>query len=304
MLAIIIPYYKLTFFEDTLASLATQTDKRFKVYIGDDASPENPTALIDKYRGKFDFKYHRFDENLGGVSLTKQWERCIELSGDEEWLMILGDDDVLGKNVVEEFYKTFLIAGNKVNLFRFNLRVIDEKNALLHVNEALQEIDSSYDLLEKIFLLKEIITMSEFVFTRKIYEQNNGIVAFPLAWFSDYATWLLYGKKTGIFNINNASVYWRLSKVNISSKSTDIKEIELKVTSLFLFNSFLKDNLNIDKEELNKYQFNYLLNQLNVIKFFSALRLILVVMIRLRKKDIIIVLYKYIGRKVSRKIFN
>ena len=47
MLAIIIPYYKLTFFEDTLESLANQTDKLFKVYIGDDASPENPTDLLE-----------------------------------------------------------------------------------------------------------------------------------------------------------------------------------------------------------------------------------------------------------------
>ena len=43
MLAIIIPYFKLLFFEETLQSLAIQTDKRFKVYIGDDASPEDPS---------------------------------------------------------------------------------------------------------------------------------------------------------------------------------------------------------------------------------------------------------------------
>jgi hypothetical protein len=44
MLAIIIPYYKLCFFEENLQSLAAQTDKRFKVYIGDDASPEKRDA--------------------------------------------------------------------------------------------------------------------------------------------------------------------------------------------------------------------------------------------------------------------
>jgi hypothetical protein len=35
MLAIIIPYYKLTFFLATLESLANQTDNRFTVYIGE-----------------------------------------------------------------------------------------------------------------------------------------------------------------------------------------------------------------------------------------------------------------------------
>ena len=105
MLAIIIPYYKLTYFEATLKSLANQNDKRFKVYIGDDASPEDCTTLLQKFEGQFDFIYHRFETNLGGISLTQQWERCIALSGDEEWLMILGDDDVLEANVVASFYE-------------------------------------------------------------------------------------------------------------------------------------------------------------------------------------------------------
>lgn len=38
MLAIVIPYYKYTFFEATLISLKNQTDKRFNVYVGNDAS--------------------------------------------------------------------------------------------------------------------------------------------------------------------------------------------------------------------------------------------------------------------------
>jgi len=38
MLAIVIPYYKRTFFEETLQSLAKQTDKRFVVYVGDDTN--------------------------------------------------------------------------------------------------------------------------------------------------------------------------------------------------------------------------------------------------------------------------
>jgi hypothetical protein len=36
MLTIIIAYFKFTFLEATLNSFANQTDKRFKVYTGDD----------------------------------------------------------------------------------------------------------------------------------------------------------------------------------------------------------------------------------------------------------------------------
>ncbi len=48
MLAIIIPYYKLTFFEETLQSLVNLTDERFKVYIGNDGIPEDPSYLFQK----------------------------------------------------------------------------------------------------------------------------------------------------------------------------------------------------------------------------------------------------------------
>ncbi len=55
MLAIIVPYYKYSFFESTLQSLAAQTNKNFKVYIGDDCSPENPADLLEKYKSRINF---------------------------------------------------------------------------------------------------------------------------------------------------------------------------------------------------------------------------------------------------------
>lgn len=58
MLAIVIPYYKLTFFDETLQSRVNQKDQRFKVYIGDDASPEDWTVLLEKYKAPF--YYHQF----------------------------------------------------------------------------------------------------------------------------------------------------------------------------------------------------------------------------------------------------
>ena len=129
MLAIIIPYYKLTFFDSTLVSLANQTDMRFNLYIGDDASPENPSILLEKYREKIDFVYHRFDSNLGSKSLVKQWERCIAISGKEEWIMILGDDDMLSENVVEAFYENLEEIKSVSNVVRFSTCKIDDKGA-------------------------------------------------------------------------------------------------------------------------------------------------------------------------------
>ena len=108
MLTIVIPYYKISFFETTLKSLSSQTNKNFKVVIGDDASPNNPLQLLEKYKDDFDFIYKRFDSNLGSMSLVNQWNRCLEINTLSQWTMILGDDDVLDPNVVQAFYDTIL----------------------------------------------------------------------------------------------------------------------------------------------------------------------------------------------------
>lgn len=47
-LAIIIPLFKRDFFEETLGALYNQTDKRFNLYIGNDASPANFDDILEK----------------------------------------------------------------------------------------------------------------------------------------------------------------------------------------------------------------------------------------------------------------
>ena len=59
ILAIVIPYYKINYFEETLKSLSNQTDKRFKVYIGNDASENDPIEIIEKYSVKLNLDYKK-----------------------------------------------------------------------------------------------------------------------------------------------------------------------------------------------------------------------------------------------------
>ncbi|SHG07016.1 Glycosyltransferase involved in cell wall bisynthesis [Flavobacterium segetis] len=238
MLAIIIPYYKLTFFEDTLKSLANQTDQRFNVYIGDDASIENPSNLLEKYIRKFNIVYKRFDSNLGGTSLTKQWERCIDLSRNEEWIMILGDDDVLGENVVESFYENLSeIIKEESNLVRFASQLIDGigeifSNVFLHPK--LETAKSSYWRKLK---RKTRSSLSEYIFKRNIYLQFK-FRQYPLAWNSDDMAWLMFSDFKDIYTINSTVVLVRQTHLSISGKKDNLKE---KNTSQLMF---LKDLMN------------------------------------------------------------
>lgn len=70
MLTIEIPFYKIDFFEDTLKSLANQTNKNFTVYIGNDASSENPINIFNKYKPRINLKYKKFEEFIAKYLLN------------------------------------------------------------------------------------------------------------------------------------------------------------------------------------------------------------------------------------------
>lgn len=221
MLALVIPYYKLFFFEETLQSLANQTDKRFKVYIGDDASLEDPVDLIEKYKGQFDFVYHRFDSNFGSTSLVKQWERCIARIESEKWIMILGDDDYLETNVVASWYKHYDEFYKKSNVIRFASKSVNMKlNGIISDSFTHPLWEKATDSYYRRFKGLTRSTLSEYVFSKESF-LNIGFRDFPLAWHSDDAAWLDFSNNKPIYTINESNVFVRFSERSISGNNED-----------------------------------------------------------------------------------
>lgn len=240
MLAIIIPYYKAIFFEQTLLSLANQKDKRFKVYIGDDSSPEDCKILLEKYKNKFDFDYHRFDSNLGGISLTKQWERCIALSINEEWIMILGDDDYLENNVVEFFHKYLESFQNKTNVVRFASKIFRQESNVfskLYTHPVWEKASDSYF---RKFQFLTMSSLSEYVFKRESYNQFK-FNDFPLAWYTDDMAWLEFSDNKEIYTINEAVVVFRFSNYNISGREDN--EVDKEYAKFVFYKKLIKTQL-------------------------------------------------------------
>lgn len=237
MLAIIIPYYKLAFFKETLDSLAAQTNQDFKVYIGDDASPENPIGLLKQYKGKFDFVYHRFETNLGGISLVKQWDRCIALSNNEEWIMILGDDDQLSHNCLIEFYNNLdQIRNTNVKLIRFATQVIKGLDLVLENIYTHPIIENVNDFFWRKLTGKTRSSMSEYVFKREMYN-NYFFNDFPLGWHSDDMAVFEFSNFSNIYSLNSAIVYIRVSEISISGNFENSK---IKYdTSIYFYKSLL-----------------------------------------------------------------
>ena len=246
MLGIVIPFYKLSFFEATLQSLANQTDKRFTVYLGDDASPEDCTMFLNQFKRQFDFVYHRFETNLGGTSLTQQWQRCIALTNKEEWLMILGDDDILSENVVEKFYHSVSKVNHKrLQVIRYSTIVIDdvgEKISNLFNHSLIEYPIDSY--LKKI-KHQTRSSLSEYIFTRNAYLKYN-FFDYPLAWHSDDRAWIEFSDNKPIYTINDSVIYIRVSDESITGRKD--KYVEKNCATLTFFRFLLNDN-NFTKDQ-------------------------------------------------------
>lgn len=216
MLAIVIPFFKITYFDQTLRSLSRQTNKNFNVYIGDDASALAPVNLIDKYKGELNIVYKRFEENVGKYALTIHWQRCIDLTKDEKWIMILGDDDYISENYIQEFYNNMeKIDRLDIKVVRFATRVVREPHGEMSKLFTHPEVETATDFFYKKFLDFGRGSLSEQIFRRDAFNKH-GFRDFPLGWGADNFAWLDFTEFGNIYTINNATAFFRISNYNIS----------------------------------------------------------------------------------------
>lgn len=217
-LAIVIPFFKLDYFEKTLESLANQTNKNFNLYIGDDFSPETPLKLLEKYKDKINYKYKRFDDNLGGQGkLVEQWNRCISLSINEEWIMILADDDYISTNFIESFYSNLHVAiEKKINLLRFKIRQVTFDDIYISDIEHLK-FKKGKEYLWEDQIHQSFISISENIFRRSVYNEL-GFRNYPLAWRVPFMMYLDFTKNGDVLGINDAFVAVRVSENQLTRR--------------------------------------------------------------------------------------
>lgn len=240
-LAIIIPAYKSFYLEQTLQSFAKQTNKKFTLYIGNDNSIDDIESIVLEFASVLNIQYHKFNENLGGTSLTKHWERCIELS-NEDWVWLFSDDDIVDEDCVEQFFKSL---DSTSQLYKFQTKIIDSKN-----NRILEKFDkinsftitiSSHEFISNRLSCNGFRSFAvEYVFSRKLYNRYK-IIDFPLAWASDDATWFRYSLESGKIKCINAYVNWRASNLNISSSRKNKETNKKKVEASFQYCKWLRD---------------------------------------------------------------
>ncbi|HSY18933.1 MAG TPA: glycosyltransferase family A protein [Candidatus Acidoferrales bacterium] len=215
-LVIIVPAYKTSFLRAALESIAAQTDKNFQTHVFDDHSPEPVEKVVQEFTGRLPMKFHRFEENLGGTSLVRHWERCVRLT-EEPWVWIFADDDVMEAGCVADFYAELKRTQSLHDLYRFDTVRIDGKGARISEGPRHPASESGADFLLARLTGERNVTLQESIFSRRAWESAGGLPDFPLGWHSDEAFTAALGVRQPLRAIPGARVHWRFSDINISS---------------------------------------------------------------------------------------
>jgi glycosyltransferase involved in cell wall biosynthesis len=217
-LAIVIPAWKRRHLHDALASIASQTDQRFRLYVCDDASPEDLREVLAQFAPAFGDRvvYHRFAANLGGKSLVGQWTRCIEMTR-EPWVWLFSDDDVMEPGCVAAFHAARHTTGERFDVYRFNSLIIDGEGRVVGLCPPHPENETWYDFTYHLLSGWRRPNQQELVFRRAVLHRIGGFRELPLAWFADFAFAIAAIEEKGARTIAGPHVHFRLGGDNISS---------------------------------------------------------------------------------------
>lgn len=214
-LSFVLPAYKRRFLKEAVASLLAQTYRDFEIVVVDDCSPEDLQSVIDGFSDSR-LKYIRNEVNLGGKNLVNNWNRCLELA-QGEYCVLASDDDIYLPHYAEVML-ALAAKHPEVDVLHCRTGVIDETGCLHKIGEKRPEFESFADLLYARGVKRCLQTAPEFMFKTAALKAAGGFVNFPLAWYSDDATWLLLAKEKGAVCSDEVLFHWRFSGINISSR--------------------------------------------------------------------------------------
>jgi hypothetical protein len=243
-LAIVIPAYKPDFFRAALESVAAQTDPRFRVYVGDDAAPEEIGRIAQEMSAAMSARgieliYHRFDENLGSRSLTAHWNRCVALSS-EPWVWLFSDDDVMAPDCVAALHRA-LAADPTAAVLRYDTEVIDARGRAIATNPRHPPRETGAAFVYARLNGERNSYVVEYVFRRDAFERVGGFPDYPVAWCADDAAWYTFSRGSEIRTLPEGRVRWRASGLNITDAKRKNRREKLDAGVRFL--RFVEDEV-------------------------------------------------------------
>jgi glycosyltransferase involved in cell wall biosynthesis len=136
---------------DTLRSLLSQSFQNFEIIVQDDASSDNTVETIESF-GDPRIKVFRNEKNLGYPGNLES----LSKKGTGDIIYLMGQDDILGQNALQETLKAFQISDDIGAVARpyfwFDEKITKPVRATKQLNPQKNEIVSIQDDFKKIIL--------------------------------------------------------------------------------------------------------------------------------------------------------
>lgn len=215
ILSFVLPAYKRKYLREAIASILGQTFRDFELIVVDDASPEHIEEVVASFSDPR-LAYVRNAENLGGKNLVDNWNKALGLATGT-YCVMASDDDIYAPAFAAEML-ALAARHPQVDVLHCRTGFIDGDGRLYKIGEKRPEFEDFADLLYARGVKRCTQTAPEFMFRTQALKDLGGFVSFPLAWYSDDATWLALAEKGGIACSDQVLFHWRYSGLNISSR--------------------------------------------------------------------------------------
>jgi len=220
-ISICIPAFnRRDFLKETINSVIKQTYKNIEIIISDDCS----TVFLDDIVNSFKDERIIFFKQEKNIGFIKNWNFCINKSTGE-YIKILGDDDILNNNCIEE--EINLLFKNKANFICSNYETIDEKGDLIinkdFNNNSFRLLDKSgfineNELLKKYFLGKIRIGLPSAITFKKEIIKEIGLFDENIGCPADIDMWMRIINKNTLYYNDNILLKMRRHSNNLSKQ--------------------------------------------------------------------------------------
>ena len=237
LFTIVIPAYKSQFLEECITSIISQTLSDFELIIVNDSSPQPVEEIVKKFTDPR-IKYSRNESNIGAEHLVTNWNNALKLANGK-FFMMMGDDDKLEPNYLEEFSK--LIDKYKdLDVYHCRSKIIDENSIPFKLTPSWPEYETVYDSIWHRISGFRLQFISDFVYRTEALKQNGGFYDVPLAWASDDITAYIASSKKGIAHINLPIFNYRQTRFTITSSGNSGLKMKAILIEKNWYENFLK----------------------------------------------------------------
>jgi glycosyltransferase involved in cell wall biosynthesis len=231
-ITVFIPVYNgEPYLEQTIKSILSQSFKEYDVLIIDDCSIDNSKTIIKKYQDEPNFRAIYRDANLGLAASI----RTAATISNSDYLMILGQDDRIPENYIENciesllskpaiLHSSYIVDSNGMNYTSNKLTL----NKLLHFFR----FDSSYGLAfgntistVGVFINKNMLKQVLDTYNIELIYEIKGT---KIKLYSEYFTWIKLSELGSIvFNSKVKTIYLKHNNSMTSNLKEKIKELYL-----------------------------------------------------------------------------